>query len=209
MPSAFPMYHSIALDIAQRIVNNEFPVGSRISGRTLLASHYNVSSETIRKAIALLKDANIVSVSQGKEVVVLSIEEAYPFITHHKSMQSVYSLKQELEALLTQKLVIDKRLQEIFSEIVGYSDRLKNLNPYNPIEIKVPFGSHLVGRSVADIKFWQSTGATIVAIRRDRKIDISPGPAAIIEPDDRLIIVGKSNILQKATQFVERNKKIT
>ncbi|AIF54206.1 TrkA C-terminal domain-containing protein [Pelosinus sp. UFO1] len=209
MPSAFPMYHSIALDIAQRIVNNEFPVGSRISGRTLLASHYNVSSETIRKAIALLKDANIVSVSQGKEVVVLSIEEAYPFITHHKSMQSVYSLKQELEALLTQKLVIDKRLQEIFSEIVGYSDRLKNLNPYNPIEIKVPFDSHLVGRSVADIKFWQSTGATIVAIRRDRKIDISPGPAAIIEPDDRLIIVGKSNILQKATQFVERNKKIT
>jgi K+/H+ antiporter YhaU regulatory subunit KhtT len=209
MPSAFPMYHSIALDIAQRIVNNEFPVGSRISGRTLLASHYNVSSETIRKAIALLKDANIVSVSQGKEVVVLSIEEAYPFITHHKSMQSVYSLKQELEALLTQKLVIDKRLQEIFSEIVGYSDRLKNLNPYNPIEIKVPFDSHLVGRSVADIKFWQSTGATIVAIRRDRKIDISPGPAAIIESDDRLIIVGKSNILQKATQFVERNKKIT
>ncbi|GMA99939.1 TrkA C-terminal domain-containing protein [Pelosinus sp. IPA-1] len=209
MPSAFPMYHSIALDIAQRIVNNEFPVGSRISGRTLLASHYNVSSETIRKAIALLKDANIVSVSQGKEVVVLSIEGAYPFITHHKSMQSVYSLKQELEALLTQKLVIDKRLQEIFSEIVGYSDRLKNLNPYNPIEIKVPFDSHLVGRSVADIKFWQSTGATIVAIRRDRKIDISPGPNAIIEPDDRLIIVGKSNILQKATQFVEKNKKIT
>ena len=209
MPSAFPMYHSIALDIAQRIVNNEFPVGARISGRTLLASHYNVSSETIRKAIALLKDANIVSVSQGKEVVVLSIEEAYPFITHHKSMQSVYSLKQELEALLTQKLVIDKRLQEIFSEIVGYSDRLKNLNPYNPIEIKVPFDSHLVGRSVADIKFWQSTGATIVAIRRDRKIDISPGPDAIIEPDDRLIIVGKSNILQKATQFVEKNKKIT
>jgi len=209
MPSAFPMYHSIALDIAQRIVNNEFSVGSRISGRTLLASHYNVSSETIRKAIALLKDANIVSVSQGKEVVVLSIEEAYPFITHHKSMQSVYSLKQELEALLTQKLVIDKRLQEIFSEIVGYSDRLKNLNPYNPIEIKVPFDSHLVGRSVADIKFWQSTGATIVAIRRDRKIDISPGPDAIIEPDDRLIIVGKSNILQKATQFVEKNKKIT
>jgi len=209
MPSAFPMYHSIALDIAQRIVNNEFSVGSRISGRTLLASHYNVSSETIRKAIALLKDANIVSVSQGKEVVVLSIEEAYPFITHHKSMQSVYSLKQELEALLTQKLVIDKRLQEIFSELVGYSDRLKNLNPYNPIEIKVPFDSHLVGRSVADIKFWQSTGATIVAIRRDRKIDISPGPDAIIEPDDRLIIVGKSNILQKATQFVEKNKKIT
>ena len=209
MPSAFPMYHSIALDIAQRVVNNEFPVGSRISGRTLLASHYNVSSETIRKAISLLKDANIVSVSQGKEVVVLSIEEAYPFIMHHKSMQSVYSLKQELEGLLAQKQGIDKRLQEIFSEIIGYSDQLKNLNPYNPIEIKVPLRSHIVGRTIADIKLWQSTGATLVAIRRNSEINISPGPAVTIQADDRLIIVGKSNILQKLTHFIERNLRST
>ncbi|HEY3425258.1 MAG TPA: TrkA C-terminal domain-containing protein [Negativicutes bacterium] len=206
MPSAFPMYHAIALDIAQLIVNKEFPIGSRISGRTLLASHYNVSSETIRKAISLLKDANIVSVSQGKEVVVLSIEAAYPFIMHHKNIQSVFSLKQELEGLMIQKQEIDKRLQEIFSEVIGYSDQLKHLNPYNPIEIKVPAGSHIVGRTIADIKLWQSTGATLVAIRRDGDINISPGPSAIIRIDDCLIIVGKNNILQQVIQFVEKKK---
>lgn len=205
MPTAFPMYHSIALDLAQRIINNEFPVGSRISGRTLLASHYNVSSETIRKAIALLKDGNIVSVSQGKEVVVLSIEEAYPFITHHRSMQTVYSLKQELARLIAQKQGIDKRLQEIFNEIVEYSDHLKNLSPYNPIEITIPPHSHIVGRTIADIKLWQKTGATIVAIRRDSEISISPGPSAMIRPNDRLIIVGKGNILQKVAHFIEKN----
>ena len=70
------MYHSIALDLAQRIINEEFPIGAKISGRSLLAGHYNVSSETIRKSVALLKDANVVSVSQGREVVVLSVEEA-------------------------------------------------------------------------------------------------------------------------------------
>jgi K+/H+ antiporter YhaU regulatory subunit KhtT len=206
MPAAFPMYHSIALDIAQRIVNNEFPVGSRISGRTLLASHYNVSSETIRKAIALLKDGNIIAVSQGKEVVVLSIEAAYPFITHHKSMQSVYSLKQEFALLLVQKQEIDKRLQEIFNEIIEYSDQLKNLSPYNPIEIMVPPHSHTVGKTIADIKLWQRTGATIVAIRRDNEISISPGPAAMIQPNDGLIIVGQGNILQKAVHFIEKDQ---
>nr|WP_092073217.1 TrkA C-terminal domain-containing protein [Dendrosporobacter quercicolus]NSL49972.1 GntR family transcriptional regulator [Dendrosporobacter quercicolus DSM 1736]SDM55752.1 transcriptional regulator, GntR family [Dendrosporobacter quercicolus] len=198
------MYLSIATDIAQRIINDEFAIGSRIAGRTLLASHYNVSSETIRKAVALLKDANVVNVSQGKEITVLSVEEAYRFIDHHKSMQSVYSLRQELEILLEKKNEIDKRLENVLNDIIGYSDRLKNLNPYNPIEVKIPANSHLVGRTIADIKLWQHTGATVVAIRRDTDIIISPGPLAVIEADDRLVIVGNAEVLQRSTDFAHK-----
>lgn len=198
------MYLSIATDIAQRIINDEFAIGSRIAGRTLLASHYNVSSETIRKAVALLKDANVVNVSQGKEITVLSVEEAYRFIDHHKSMQSVYSLRQELEILLEKKNEIDKRLECVLNDIIGYSDRLKNLNPYNPIEVKIPANSHLVGRTIADIKLWQHTGATVVAIRRDTDIIISPGPLAVIEADDRLVIVGNAEVLQRSTDFAHK-----
>jgi K+/H+ antiporter YhaU regulatory subunit KhtT len=203
------MYLSIATDIAQRIINDEFAIGSRIAGRTLLASHYNVSSETIRKAVALLKDANVVNVSQGKEVTVLSVEEAYRFIEHHKSMQSVYSLRQELEILLEKKNDIDKRLESVLNDIIGYSDRLKNLNPYNPIEIKVPEFSHLVGRTIADIKLWQHTGATVVAIRRDTEIIISPGPLAVVEADDRLVVVGNTEVLQRSMNFVNKTKVAT
>lgn len=203
------MYLSIATDIAQRIINDEFAIGSRIAGRTLLASHYNVSSETIRKAVALLKDANVVNVSQGKEVTVLSVEEAYRFIEHHKSMQSVYSLRQELEILLEKKNDIDKRLESVLNDIIGYSDRLKNLNPYNPIEIKVPEFSHLVGRTIADIKLWQHTGATVVAIRRDTEIIISPGPLAVVEADDRLVVVGNTEVLQRSMNFVNKAKVAT
>ncbi|GBG55246.1 GntR family transcriptional regulator [Sporomusaceae bacterium FL31] len=203
------MYLSIATDIAQRIINDEFAIGSRIAGRTLLASHYNVSSETIRKAVALLKDANVVNVSQGKEITVLSMEEAYRFIEQHKSMQSVYSLRQELEILLEKKNDIDKRLESVLNDIIGYSDRLKNLNPYNPIEIKVPEFSHLVGRTIADIKLWQHTGATVVAIRRDTDIIISPGPLAVIEADDRLVVVGNTEVLQRSMNFVNKTKTAT
>jgi len=59
------IHESIAVDLAERIANGEFVIGEKISGRTLLASHYGVSSETIRKAVAFLRAANIVSVSQG------------------------------------------------------------------------------------------------------------------------------------------------
>lgn len=202
--SSMSMYHSIALDLAQRIINDEFPVGMKISGRSLLASHYNVSSETIRKAVALLKNANVVSVSQGKEVVVLSVEQAYLFIEHHKSMDSVYSLKQELEILLTKKQELDTRFEQVLNDIIGYSDRLKNLTPYNPAEVKVAEGSHAIGKTIADLKLWQHTGATVVAIRRGKEIAISPGPLATIRAGDRIVVVGNSDVLEQMSRFLNK-----
>ena len=56
------LYYSIAVDLARRIVKREFTEGMKVSGRSLLASQYQVSPETIRKAIALLKDAGVVDV---------------------------------------------------------------------------------------------------------------------------------------------------
>lgn len=204
MLSTAPMYKAIALDIAQRIINEEFPVGSKLSGRSLLAGQYNVSPETIRKAIAMLKEAGVVTVSQGKEIVVVSVDNAYSFIETHKSMESVYSLKQELENLLKSKQEIDKRLEELLTEIINYSDRLKNLTPYNPVEVRVNPDSHVIGKTIADIKLWQHTGATIVAIRRGNQIIISPGPKACIQPDDRVVFVGDADVLKRVTSFIQK-----
>ena len=94
------IYRSIALDIAQRIINDEFPEGTKLSGRSLLASQYNVSPETIRKAITLLKEESVVTVSQGKEISILSVQKSYNFIEHCKSSDSVYSLQKDAENLL-------------------------------------------------------------------------------------------------------------
>lgn len=208
MAAPMSMYHSIALDLAQRIINEEFPVGAKISGRTLLAGNYNVSSETIRKAVALLKDGNVVSVAQGKEVVVLSVEQALRFIEHYKNVESVYSLKQELELLLERKHEIDVRIEEIFTTIIDYSDRLRNLTPYNPVEIRVPEYSRLPGKTIADVKLWQRTGATLVAIRRGTEVIISPGPLADIQVNDRLVVVGNADAIQQVTRFIQDGEQV-
>lgn len=204
MASAPPIYQAIALDIAQRIINDEFPEGSKVSGRSLLAGHYNVSPETIRKAIALLKDGDVVSVSQGKEVTVISVGKAYHFIEHYKSTESAYSLKQELEILLNQKRETDQRFEEVLTEIINLSDRLKNLTPYNPVEIEVPADSGAVGQSIADLKLWQHTGATVVAVRRGTEIIISPGPLAVLRPSDRLVVVGREDVMERVLSFLKK-----
>ena len=198
------IYRSIALDIAQRIINDEFPEGTKLSGRSLLASQYNVSPETIRKAITLLKEENVVTVSQGKEITVLSVQKSYNFIENYKSANSVYSLQQDAERLLKKKREIDSELEEIFKNIISYSDRLRNLTPYNPIEIEVIAHSHVIGKMISDIKLWQHTGATIVAIRRGTEIIISPGPNATINAYDRIVVVGDRNVLERTLAYINK-----
>ncbi|SCM81638.1 Transcriptional regulator, GntR family [uncultured Sporomusa sp.] len=206
MKGNVPIFRAIALDLAQRIINSEFEEGSKISGRTLLAGHYNVSPETIRKAISLLKDEHVVDVSQGKEVTILSVEQAYNFIEHYKSSESVYSLRQEIEILLREKQELDGKIEAVLTEIINYSDRLRNLTPYNPVEIGINADAHIVGQTIAELRLWQHTGATVMAIRRGTDIIISPGPNAVIEPYDKIVVVGETGIYQRTSEYFNRTK---
>lgn len=204
MKGHVPIFRAIALDIAQRIINSEFGEDSKISGRTLLAGHYNVSPETIRKAISLLKDEGVVDVSQGKEVTILSVEKSYDFIEHYKSAESVYSLRQEIEILLREKRDLDEKIEAVLTEIINYSDRLRNLTPYNPVEIAVKADAHIVGQTISQLRLWQHTGATVVAIRRGTEIIISPGPNAAIKAYDKIVVVGDSGIYQRTLEYFNR-----
>jgi len=197
-------YQSIALDIAKRILNEEFSEGTKISGRTLLASQYSVSPETIRKAVSILKEANVVAVSQGKEILVASKQQAQHFILHHQEMLVAYSLRQELELLMEKKEKNDREFNRIVNQIMHYSDRLKNLTPYNPVEIRIPVHSSIVGKALREIQLWHNTGATVVAIRRGTEIIVSPGPNAVLGTDDRIVVVGAYDVLQQVSNFVNK-----
>lgn len=196
-------YKSIALDIAQRIVSGELPVNSRISGRTLLASQYHVSPETIRKAMGLLKDENIVSVSQGKEIIIISDQNAFDYVTKSNYLKSVYSLKQDLQMLLIEKKEIDQKFERLLTGIINASDRLQNLKPYHPVEITVHDYSHAVGKTIANLQFWQNTGATIVALRRGTQVSISPGPHVILRENDVIVVVGDGQVQDRTEQFIK------
>ncbi|MFC6602613.1 GntR family transcriptional regulator [Ectobacillus funiculus] len=71
-----PTYEKIAIDIANRIYDGKFKVGERIHGRSTLASEYNVSPETVRRAIKILEDVEIVQSAKGSGVIIASRENA-------------------------------------------------------------------------------------------------------------------------------------
>lgn len=197
-------YKSIALDIAGRIVRGELPVKSKISGRSLLSSQYHVSPETIRKAIGLLKDENIVSVSQGKEIIVISDQKALEYTNRNNYLKSAYSLKQNLQQLLEEKKEMDRKFEALYTQIIDASDRMQNLKPYNPVEIQIGETSHVIGKSIGNLQFWQHTGATIIALRRGVEVTLSPGPHVILRANDIVIAVGDEKMYERTEQFLNQ-----
>ena len=186
-----PLYQQIAIDVARRIVKGEFEIGSKIYGRSTLAGEYNVSPETIRRAIILLQD-------------MISKDEAFKFIDRFKDIESIVSLKTELINFFHEKEEIDRKLEAIVKKIIDYSDRLRNISPYNPLEIEVKPYSSVIGKTLSEMKFWQNTGGTVIAIRRGDEIILSPGPHAEIIKGDVLVVVGDEGILKRTKKFLNK-----
>lgn len=198
-----PRYQKIALDIASRIAKGDFKEGSKIFGRSSLAGEYNVSPETIRRAIILLEDMQVVEASVGSGIVISSQQNAHIYVDRFKSKETISILKEEVQILLKQKEAIDKEITDRIDRIVDYAGRLQHTNPLNPIEIPVEKGSHLIGKTINESKFWQNTGATIIGIRRNQHIILSPGPYLAFEDGDQILAIGNPEIITRAVEFMK------
>lgn len=76
--------------------------------------------------------------------------------------------------MLKEKDSLDFRFRKITNEIMHYSDRLKNITPYNPVEITIPLNSLIIEKSLKELAFRQTTGALIIAIRRQTQVYVAP-----------------------------------
>ncbi|KAJ53132.1 K+/H+ antiporter YhaU regulatory subunit KhtT [Clostridium tetanomorphum] len=209
------VYKNIALDIANKIVLGELKTDEKISGRSTLASMYNVSPETIRRAIALLEDMRVVSSTKGSGIEILSVPAAEKFIEKNKDTEYLSTVKENIFKLIDKKKELDDEIQLNFEKILDFIDRFKNITPFTLIEIEVNEDCNVLGKKINEIRFWQATGATIVAYRRKQKIIISPGPDYVFHAGDTIVVIGSNNVYDKVYKFlyntnpsnkVEKNK---
>ncbi|MCI8739044.1 MAG: GntR family transcriptional regulator [Oscillibacter sp.] len=196
-------YLQIALDLARRIASGELPEGSRVYGRSMMASEYNVSPETIRRALRLLADMRVVQVKPQSGAVVLSADSARRYIENFEESADIRSLRTQLKELMAEYTDLHRRMSETVNALVKRRDAFTA--PGEPLPnygVTVPKDSPCLGKSIGALKFWQSTGATIVAIRRGQTVILSPGPYAELYAGDVVILVGNSAAAEAACNLI-------
>ncbi|WP_159638142.1 TrkA C-terminal domain-containing protein [Erysipelothrix anatis] len=198
-----PRYQQIAMDIAARIARNDFEEGQRISGRSVLSSEYAVSPETIRRAINLLEEENVVEVAPNYGVIVGTKVQALAYLDGNASVNDATALKHKLTSLMDKRHELDVEINNVIQEIMDISSRFASSDPLRRLEYNIDPSSKLVGKSIRSSSFYQITNMTIIAISRQGEMMLSPGPDAVFEAQDVLVVVGHIQDVIKVEMLVQ------
>ena len=190
-----PRYIKIALDICGKILTGEFPEGTLLKGRSILGSMYNVSPETIRKALNLLEKEKVVEIKRGVGVYVDSVLHAQQFAESWKSKTLISNKYTELKNLLAEKKELDNKIDEAIKDMKD-SFSYQTHEAVHFSEVEIPQDSWIDGKTIGEVYFWNYTEATIVAIisKETGRAQQSPGPDFPLHVGDKLLFVGKGDL---------------
>lgn len=194
-------YLKIAVDLAARIASGELHEGEKLKGRSILSTEYNVSPETIRRAISILSDKKVVGINIGIGITVLSREKAIQFIKSFKDDESLFEINQHLTVLFEKRKTIEEEISFTTRKIIDMYKYMRT-DLITPVEITLPEDSHIIGKSIGNLQVWHNTGATIIGIVQENNVIISPGPYYEFAPSDSILVVGDENVVERFNVFI-------
>lgn len=199
--SSMAKYEKIAFDIATKILKREYTEGQKLYGRSTLAGKYNVSPETIRRAVALLQSMGIVEVFQGSGINVKDRNAAKKYVESFNHRQDLLAAREKYLQLLDEKRELDKKIEEQMDKVLMYSSRLLSILP-RVGEIVIEKNSPLINKSLIDLQFRKETDATVIAIERKGEEIFSPNKDFVLQEGDCLIFIASSEKTEKIEKYV-------
>lgn len=194
-------YQEIAIDIAHAILMGEYHEGEKIHGRSTLAGRYNVSPETIRRAIALLQNIGVVVVSQGVGITVTSKALAEKFIKSFDQKGEIQVFLEDLKKLMDQRREIDSKIESHLNKLRGYSERIMS-RWLDVGEIEIGKNSLAIGKTLRELRIRERTGTTIIAVVRDGCEQFSPEAGFVLRPEDVLLAAGSAEGQEKLRELI-------
>ncbi|MDD4239168.1 MAG: GntR family transcriptional regulator [Desulfotomaculaceae bacterium] len=117
-------YITIAMDIAERVLNGNYIEGQKISGRSTLSGLYNVSPETVRRALTLLQEAGVVKVLPGAGVQVNSVEAARDYLAESGQYKVVKEMQERLNRMVLERNQLNSKIEHLTTELLEYVSSL-------------------------------------------------------------------------------------
>ena len=129
-------YQQIAVELAQKIADGWYTIGEKISARSTLASNYNVSPETARKAVNILVDLGIVTIRQGSGTYVASREKAHLFVERYQNTVSMQEIRREISDCVNRQQEELDHLSKLLKTLVGQTKRSHSTASFVPYDIR-------------------------------------------------------------------------
>ena len=192
-------YTRIAISLAERIASGQLKEGEKLSGRAKLSPEYNVSPETIRRTLRLLADMKVVEVKEQSGVYVLSADNARRYLHNFADQTDIRGKQQQLKELLVRQEHLNRQMAALCRDILDETSQTPDALPN--YYCRIPDDWPHSGTTVGALRFWQATGATIVAIRRGLSYIVSPGPYAELYAGDAVIFVGGVKAREAVSHF--------
>ncbi|AEG59901.1 winged helix-turn-helix domain-containing protein [Desulforamulus ruminis] len=181
-------YMNIAADIADRIVRGEYQEGQKIFGRSTLAGKYNVSPETIRRALILLQEAGIVQVTPGVGVAVKSLDAAQKYLEDFGQRRVLQGLHEQLYDLVKKRDQLNEEISKLIEELMEHTLQVESR--FNKIEEwKVLPESPLVGKYLSQLELCDQSRVLTIQ-RKDVGEIVNPTSKNVIEGGDIITIFG-------------------
>ena len=192
-------YTRIAISLAERIASGQLKEGDKLSGRSKLSPEYNVSPETIRRTLRLMADMKVVEVKEQSGVYVLSADNARRYLHNFADQTDIRGKQQQLKELLVRQEHLNRQMAALCRDILDETSQTPDALPN--YYCRIPDDWPHSGTTVGALRFWQATGATIVAIRRGLSYIVSPGPYAELYAGDAVIFVGGVKAREAVSHF--------
>ena len=192
-------YTRIAISLAERIASGQLKEGDKLSGRSKLSPEYNVSPETIRRTLRLLADMKVVEVKEQSGVYVLSADNARRYLHNFADQTDIRGKQPQLKELLVRQEHLNRQMAALCRDILDETSQTPDALPN--YYCRIPDDWPHSGTTVGALRFWQATGATIVAIRRGLSYIVSPGPYAELYAGDAVIFVGGVKAREAVSHF--------
>lgn len=200
--NGIPKYQQIAADIAYKIVDGTYQEGKKIYARSSIGSQYNVSSETARRAVCILADWDIVDVEKNSGVVIKSLDNAKNFLQQQEQSMSIQNLKRNILDNVERQQQETKELYGYLTEVIKQIECYRATNPFIPYEMVITGKTPHLDKTVGEVNFWQETFATVIAIRRNGTLMMSPGPKAVFRLNDIFYYTGDDDCPARVKRFM-------
>ncbi len=90
--------------------------------------------------------------------------------------------------------------------ILDLLDRITLTKDMDILQICIPGDSRLEGKTLSEVKIEEKTGAKILALSQEGKVNVKPTPDTILHKGNVLLMVGKPEQLKKLQELLESGK---